>query len=592
MAKSDLSALTTRLPLSALSFSFSHSSTSAVRRAPSTDKMTTPHRALQIPDVLEIIIDHLNASDLARLCRTCSAFSGPATRRLWKHGTSQSFKALTGMWITDYDSSDLPHRLTLAKNWRRFQIYAQHIQTLDLMNTLPTKREDTDRDECEVGDLLAALAVFGRQAPLLPHLRRLSFYAKEPHDLAGALLFLGPELEHLELVAHPPDEENTEKDWAIPIGCLLELVPVRAPRLAELGLGLKVSSRHVESLADVVQAIELTALGAETIMLDHTIFRHLAASKTLKALQVGAITFDKLGSENVVDDPDMKIDFSFVTPWSFPALKTLHIHESIKVIGDLLGVLRTELDDLCLRFYPEDRFSEYQLATLAAAVRDNHKNVHKLELCFREREKHTSLRWSTFSPLLKCKNLMHFTFNYFSASSLILADHDMLDLALAWPNLRTLEIDWLRRHGVAFGLGREEDFTLAALAHLAANCPHLRLLVLESFDCFNVPPPPTDIPPRKHAFELRVGRTTNNIDRAKVLATWLISIWPKIVVVPLDRWSEEQQMFWGKVGEMAEVVRVMKILQAERAQDAELAIARTEKVEEWYENYATVGMRS
>ena len=76
-------------------------------------------------------------------------------------------------------------------------------------------------------NLLAALAVFGRQCPLLPHLRKLSFYAREPHDLAGAMLFLGPELEHLEIVANPPDDDNPEKDWALPIACMLELVPVR-----------------------------------------------------------------------------------------------------------------------------------------------------------------------------------------------------------------------------------------------------------------------------------------------------------------------------------------------------------------------------
>ncbi|KZT51037.1 hypothetical protein CALCODRAFT_488242 [Calocera cornea HHB12733] len=553
--------------------------------------MTTPHRALQIPDVLEIIIDHLNTADLASLGRTCSALNGHATRRLWRHGTTRSFKALTGLWIQDYDSSELPNHLTLAKNWRRFQHYGKHIHTLDLMSPPVPKREESDKEECEVGDLLAALAVFGRQAPLLPHLRRLSFYAKEPHDLAGALLFLGPELDHLELVATPPDEENTEKDWAIPIGCLLELVPERAPRLAELGIGIKLSTRHLEAVGDLVQAIQLTALGAETIVLDQTVFRHIALSKTLKALQIGTLTFDKLGSDYLVDDPDLKIDFSLVTSWCFPALKILHMHESIKVIGELLDVLRTDLDELCLRFYPADRFSDYQLSNIANTVRDYHKNVSKLELCFRERDKQTPLHWSTFAPLLQCKHIMHFTFNYFSSSSLILADHDMLDISLAWPNLRTLEIDWLRRHGAAFGLQREEDFTLAALSHLAANCPHLRLLILESFDCFNVPPPPPDLPPRQHAFELRIGRTTNNLDRAKVLATWLISIWPKLVVIPLDRWSEEQQLFWGKVGEMAEVVRVMKIMQAERDEGKEVALVKTETAEEWYDKYATVGMR-
>ncbi|EJU02717.1 hypothetical protein DACRYDRAFT_21711 [Dacryopinax primogenitus] len=559
--------------------------------------MSNPHRALQIPDVLEIIIDHLNTSDIARLCRTCSVFNGPATERLWRHGTTASFKALTGMWITDYENSDLPGRLTLARNWRRFQMYSEHVRTLDLMNTTLPKREDGERDECEVGDLLAALAVFGRQAPLLPHLRHLSFHAKEPHDLAGVLLFLGPELDHIELIANPPDEENTEKDWAIPIGCLLELAPIRAPRLTELGLGFKISSRHLDALADTLEKMQLTALGAETLVLDRNVFCHLAASKTLKALQIGAITFDKLGTEPVHDDPDLTIDFSCVTPWSFPALKTLQIHESVWVIQGLLDVLRTELDELCLRFYPEELFTDRQLSQICGTIRDHHRGLLKLELCFRDRDPRAPLHWSTFSPLLSCRNMIHFTFNYFSPSTLILADQDMLELSVAWPNLRKLEIDWLRRHGSAFGLAREEDFTLNALAYLAANCRSLRLLVLESFDCTSVPPPPPSLSPCTHPFELRVGRTTNNFDSVKVLAAWLVSIWPKIVVVPLDRWSDEQQHFWGTVSEMAEVVRVMRVIRAEKEREGSgdgknASSAVLKRQEGWYDTYAIEAMRS
>ncbi|KZT55760.1 hypothetical protein CALCODRAFT_556277 [Calocera cornea HHB12733] len=489
------------------------------------------HRALQIPEILQLIFSHLAHDELAVLLRTSGFFFFPAASQLWASVDTDALMCLVNLFL-DTDEVKSPtatskRNFSIASRWRRFQMYAPLVQTLDLDLTNGCDEEGLSE---ELNDdyahlSLTSIASLTRTSALLPGLRSLHYTTLEAEHLNNVLLFLAPSLEELYVKTFHYDDEywgNAEADWALPFGCLLEALPRQCPRLRRLALAAHMprGSIHLSTVINLVTKLAfLEYFECDFIGLHPALLGALARRPCLQELRVGYYNVDILGEH---------VAYQIVCHPSFPALRALHLAANQLIAPVFLKLIPPQLHSLDLDVAAEP-FTDESLAHLSAAIHAGQPHLRALSLTCRDFDygRDASVSFDVFAPLLQLKQLTRFELKFLSSTPLDLADSHVAAIGAAWPALEGLNLAWHDRIATGSGgLADESALTLGALAALATRCRRLQSVELTALNIHLVPPPPP-IAPTRATVELRLTHGRVHV-QPELLAAFLYTLWPRI----------------------------------------------------------------
>ncbi|KZO93615.1 hypothetical protein CALVIDRAFT_556845 [Calocera viscosa TUFC12733] len=511
------------------------------------------HRALQIPEILQLIFSHLAHDELATLLRTSGFFFFPAASQLWASVDTEALMCLVNLFLATEEvknptavrlPSFPPHlqkkmhpeltqqqtskrNFSIASRWRRFQMFAPLIQTLDLDLTNGCDEEGLSE---ELNDdyahlSLTQMATLTRTSALLPGLRSLHYTTLEAEHLNNVLLFLAPSLEELYVKTFHYDDEywgNAEADWALPVGCLLEALPRQCPRLRRLALAAHMprGSIHLSTVLNLVTKLAfLEYFECDFIGLHPALLGALARRSGLQELRVGYYNVDILGEQ---------VAYQIVCHPSFPALRSLHLAANQLIAPVFLKLIPPQLHTLQLDVAAEP-FTDDSLAHLSSAIHAGQPHLRALSLTCRDFDygRDASVSFDLFAPLLQIKSLTQFELKFLSSTPLDLADAHVAAIGGAWPALEVLNLQWHDRLSTGSGgLADESALTLGALAALATRCRRLQRAELTALNIHLVPPPPP-IAPSRATVELRLTHGRVHV-QPELLAAFLYTLWPRI----------------------------------------------------------------
>ncbi|EJT98645.1 hypothetical protein DACRYDRAFT_101721 [Dacryopinax primogenitus] len=489
------------------------------------------HRALQIPEILQLIFSHLAHDDLAILLRTSGFFFFPSASQLWASVDTEALMCLVNLFLDTEEvknpTATSKRHYSIASRMRRFQMYAPLIQTLDLDLTSGV---DEEGESEELNDdyahlSLTAIATLTRTSALLPGLRSLHYTTLEAEHLNNVLLFLAPSLEELYVKTFHCDDQywgNAEADWALPVGCLLEALPRLCPRLRKLSLAAHMprTSIHLSTVISLVTKLAfLECFECDFIGLHPTLLGALARRPALQELRVGYYNVDILGEQ---------VAYQLVCHPPFPALRSLHLSANQHIAPMFLKLIPPQLHSLTLDIGAEP-FTPEALAYIASMVAAGQPHLRALSLTCRDFDygADTSVDFDVFAPLLQIKSITQLELSYLAATRLALADTHVAAIGNAWPALEVLNLQWNDRLATGSGgLADESALTLSALAVLTTRCRRLERVELRALNIYHIPPPPPIAPVQAHV-ELRLTHGRVHV-QPELLAAFLYTLWPRI----------------------------------------------------------------
>ncbi|KAJ7601846.1 hypothetical protein DFH06DRAFT_1116206 [Mycena polygramma] len=475
--------------------------------ATATSEPRGMHPTLQIPEIVRIIVSHLdpstNASDLASLARTCTIFHGPALDFLWRHQTTITnlVKCMPADLWAIYGTGTRSMRLSRpveTADWDRPFHYSHRIRSLTINHYLQNER---------MSDVYGVLALGIPRDYLLPNLQALSW---EPRvqDFSFIHLFLAPRITSISL----PDFETVLHF------SLLTPLARRFPALTDVRLGERWDSESPAkqscTSAFVRQLGSVKSL--EVITLNLAAITHLGRLPTLETLSLwlSAITpltglldcglFRNLVSVELWcrENEDTKSVTDFIRTWSSPPLRSFEVEWGYSPTAEAT-------EEFCLAL--KEHCSHDSLNTLDVKVNSAADPLN-------------AIPGSMFRPLFCFSNLA--SVSIAAPVGYHLDDAMISELSAAWPRVEELRF----KHG-------QHSTTLLALHALAKHCPKLHTLEM-SLDALSVPIPPPDLYSRKQLLHealvsLDVGRSP--ILHAFDVARWISATFFSLYRITTDR---------------------------------------------------------
>ncbi|KAJ2925780.1 hypothetical protein H1R20_g11311, partial [Candolleomyces eurysporus] len=146
-------------------------------------------RALQVPELLDMVIRDLDKGTLTKAARVCKDWSSVALGHLWETQTDllPLFKLLAPNGFELKENKMAFKDLPLENNWRRFCEYSNRVKSLTV--------DDTDERYTYLFDAFARLRPFhlGQNGNLFPSLRKFEWIGpNEASLLTRSVLFMHP----------------------------------------------------------------------------------------------------------------------------------------------------------------------------------------------------------------------------------------------------------------------------------------------------------------------------------------------------------------------------------------------------------------
>ncbi|EGO04127.1 hypothetical protein SERLA73DRAFT_69903 [Serpula lacrymans var. lacrymans S7.3] len=400
------------------------------------------HKCLLVPDILSIIFKHILPEDpdsaealeddwqrsLAVLARTCRLFSDPALDVLWAdlHDVEPILRCLPeDIWSGTGDSLCL-RRPLCSKDLTIIRQYTHRVRKLqrglDFDSITSTAHQDVYR----------AFTFLPISPPLFPNLQQLT-----------------------------DCRLHTNED----IPFFRRLIAGPSIKTAVLNVDGAITTFDASDVLSqaVCQWNQLEELTCDALLNKQGMY-HLAALDSLRSLNLDASNwrFDMYKNFDYPDDKSM-----------FPHLQNLKLCFTARSSGDacpiILRIFRSVPKQIHLEFCTPVGFDSIQasLAILGDKCGENH-SLQKITVLFRPSgEEDQSLVLETIRPILRFSSMTDVNIGFFV--SLSLDDGALRDIALAWPNLQSLHLNW--------GYGSDPDnhsrVSIAGLIELLALCPKL-----------------------------------------------------------------------------------------------------------------------
>ncbi|TFK65329.1 hypothetical protein BDN72DRAFT_962580 [Pluteus cervinus] len=420
--------------------------------SPSSDyKASAAHRVFACHELSATIFSFFGYHDakrsLARLARTCKMFFKPAIENLWYE--LECFPPVLHALPPDcWEWADQWHHLARLK--REFS--KEECERLFLYTSQIRFFHDTVRIR---GTDLAVYQHFSKvfePRELFPCLRKLQWGPEEDELFPYIKIFLGPQLEHIEI---------TIKD----------LNPTRVSIFPAL-----------ESCSTLQTALLLDTYERQAIIPLSKVVTHWKLLRTLEIFYVSpevfaylaslpSLTTLKLGS---VKGMDWDVVQSHIQPSTFPSLETLKIGSGwMKSTTQMIEIAKYRVSTINIIF--EEHSTADMWKDLLGAVQNHVDNDTLKEFAIKEhirswisepgREKQR-ITAAALSSLFTFKNLT--SLRIVSTCGFDFDDTLLLDLALSLPKIKSLRL----LAGREWDIGRP-SIKLDALAHLSRHCQHL-----------------------------------------------------------------------------------------------------------------------
>ncbi|TFK80810.1 hypothetical protein K466DRAFT_656436 [Polyporus arcularius HHB13444] len=404
-------------------------------------------------------------STLARLARTCKAFSDPALRVLWRRldGINNLLQLLpqytypkpSTYWMAE---PELPKLLSAEPDddgWTRLQSYAIRVRQLKFC--------DWARVDHSTWMILSKRC---NGAPLFPLLKRLLDFNVRSSDCEGAIvrLLFPPSLRSVTLFFDSwfEDEEDPR-----PFRDILQHIVARVPDVQHLALGRGIG--RCASLHPITGLQSTTSLSfAPDISLDDVILAHCASLPTLRDLSC------RVHARHATKLPSMRGAFQLLT--------RISLHGSAEdIVWFFKETSVASLRDISLVFdrtVDTDELLQSILEVLKVAPRSLRKFSMKMIIARNSPEPISLIE--AIEPLLGLRHLQELTAT--SNHPFSLSAEDLIRMVTAWPDIRVLDI--------------HDDRTRSALSVLPAHvleqvahrCPCLETLKLPRVDFTGLPP--------------------------------------------------------------------------------------------------------
>ncbi|KAH9948842.1 hypothetical protein B0H21DRAFT_787475 [Amylocystis lapponica] len=454
------------------------------------------HRALDIPEIIYEIIQHLQPQtscnycyespqlrDLAKVARVCKALSEPTLDILWREldnmlpllrllSPLQSVSVGNqGFMGSRNDDAYFMRGQVPLDEWTRFQLYARRVRHLS-----------SNYFEMKDDSIFIELSRLTDGNPLLPSLTRLNWV---PPLLSQAdnFFLISPSLRSLALFPVVPEgfdrihHELLDQAYEQ----LLRRLFARAPFLEEFYIyedcGPVVASYLPIAEAKHVRVLDITV--ARSAFTDTTFARAISAMESLDHLKI-------------------HLEKPFTPSGGFSNLRHLCVHsDSFSFITGFLSAIGSR------------RLLSIHIVHCSIT---NQANAEMFLECLAQCVKHTSLRNLTLickrfstSSLHLVSRLADFlktllplhdleTLRIEVCHSLASSDEDVLAMASAWPRLTSLTL--------LHQLPNVENLSIWSLRHLARLCPNLTRLRLSNVGTQLSDPFPSDAAQvRQHGLE-------------------------------------------------------------------------------------------
>ncbi|KAH0836617.1 hypothetical protein J3R83DRAFT_8334 [Lanmaoa asiatica] len=500
------------------------------------------HNALLISEVFSCIVGYLventvqhpksvNARDtrragrraLARLARTCRAFSEPALDAVWRRLHSLEPFLLCSVSYPDVIANGALSKQPSfdEKEWNIVLRYAPRVQELTL-------------DELLSVNILQSL--WFRTTLLLPNLRKLDWNYGDYTTIGSIRLLLSPSLVHLHVWLNDGDHYSVKG--------LLECYHTLCPNLKSL------SFRHLGRFPQVTAAISRAishSPNLETLACDpvsEAALIHIVGSRSLKKFSAKLLNYRpddlrRLGDYGTPDHPpfeNLRVlelcveDLSSIIPYLKP-----HHQPFEEVLFDF-------------RMLPAPEVFHELFAALSSAPRRG--TLRQFRLHSLGMRKHgiplQPIYFRVLSPLMTL-NLHKFDVNL--SNSVSLNDDELAQLVQAWPELETFNFNQYSGWDYASSFQMP---TLRGLLLLLGRCPKLRHLGM-CVNAKNIPSLSEDESLIRNTAITRLSFGNSPIhEPVASIAQFLLEHFPSLIALPMwiptsgQPWHDYRRM-WKEV---------------------------------------------
>ncbi|KAH9919420.1 uncharacterized protein B0H18DRAFT_1122536 [Fomitopsis serialis] len=441
------------------------------------------HRALAVPELLRMILDHAGGEQpylpaLLAFALTCHAFLEPALDIIWhfQNGLGHLVECLPEEFWEASESAQVPliirkpNKHTTPQDWERFDFYGQRVRELQCGPSSSLGHASRAISD----DLFFWLVSSRPHCPLLPALRKLLWTENSTDGyFDSAHVFFGQQLSALNIDKCTPNSKYSS-DVITPI--LLHLTQ-RSPDIRELRICIVddsmdgtqpgpfpdkafASLQRLESLTLISEVpLSFNSL-ADLATLPHLAQLHLAADSNpiLSAVpnhtNTSHLTFPSL-SELLLQSVSMGSSAEFLSACRFPNLKVASIRST--GASDPATVDRT-LQLLCERC-SRGVLEEFDVTSGQDA------DV--------EEEGAQAVTMESLRRLCDFRRLR--SFSLLTEMCIVLDDDAVRELAVSWPRMEYLEFYSTAMHP----WGQPTATTLQGLAHFARYCPLLGSLTID-----------------------------------------------------------------------------------------------------------------
>ncbi|KII84967.1 hypothetical protein PLICRDRAFT_117337 [Plicaturopsis crispa FD-325 SS-3] len=416
---------------------------------------SSAHRALSIPELLDVVFSYLDQVDNANNACVCRHWSEIALDSLWREvdNVRRLFNVLAPLRNYGQGMRYEFSRGLEPSDWERFKPYSRRVRRLRFC-------DDFMRSKA-LQSIFDAVARSRTTLAILPNLHTLEWIAPTFRSLNLSVLFMHDSVKHL-IIGIPGEVVEVS-----PLSFFKDIV-ARMPAITELDLRIMAPASAIEK--DTLFLFNnLPMLKKVTVPYCHITSGAITELSKLKNL--GVVEFQWGEQQGRGDVKDVQLFSPVLSEGAFPSLWDLSLYASLDHVTRFFDQKFSPTNLTMLYVGSHVLETPASLCSFLNVIADNCQllTVLYLELlsCHQPPEpaEDTSISFENLRPLLRCPNVTSFEITH--EYPLRVTQDQIEELAHKWPSLKRLS---LISDPVVLN---PPSLTLRALLPFARHCPRL-----------------------------------------------------------------------------------------------------------------------
>ncbi|CAL1702959.1 unnamed protein product [Somion occarium] len=432
------------------------------------------HRVLDIPEIIEQILQYLDVKNNIRNAAVCKRWRDIALNLAWRHVSDivLLFHALAPLVRVEPGDGNAYQTFNFARplrasDWEHFRKFAFRVRSLTYGSHFGPIRRDLS--VLAFDEVARNRPPFNVLPAILPHLQELEWLPHQFGRLEYSLMFMHDKMTKFTV--------ELFKEDPYPIQSLFDEIRLRMPDLLHLDLRFVFSMRDIEDDA-------VALFGALTKLKKIILPVFTITSGVMEALSklpnLGTVQFEYVDWQGKGDCNDVLPFAPRLEDGAFPSLWDLSLSTTIRDIATFTTADFAPTNITHLYIHVLDTASPSELNQFLIAISENCQLLTDLYITMTKYPAYTpediapsgsGPTWETLKPLLSCPNLVHFQLVW--DQPVKMTQENMEELAVKWPSLEVLYLNCEPLFPI-----EDSTLTLRALLPLARHCPKLRELGL------------------------------------------------------------------------------------------------------------------